>query len=448
VDDIPKKVRRHDIDWLRVILFALLIPFHVGIGVYWGAYDFVEPEHEYEGERNREALDGDVGEEATNVYSFAGDGLISYILTWMHEWRLAALFMISGMGTAFAFKRRTWKLFLKERSKRLLIPMFVGIWTVTPLTWMIILKYFPSGLLEGILAFLGFGIVMTLAMAIPLVSRYLSLGHLWFIWSLFQYSLFLLPIFYLVRNYPEGKIARLLKTTFRIPFKLGPLLVLPVILSISDVILKPIMGEAIGFGYEWFWYLLIFFFGYLFVIDKERYFNFIDNSRIQITVATIISTLAFIWIKSEETKSGVPYIGGGWAGDEYKQLGIEYHTNMTLISCFITSFHAWFWCLFVFTWGAKYLNRPSKNLAYLNQGVYPFYIVHQPIVYVVLLVLLGNGYSNLVILILGTAVVTFGCWIFFEIMKRHWITRAMYGIKELPIKNEIMTESTSAVEEK
>ena len=37
------------------------------------------------------------------------------------------------------------------------------------------------------------------------------------------------------------------------------------------------------------------------------------------------------------------------------------------------------------------------------------------------------------ILILGTAVVTFGCWIFFEIMKRHWITRAMYGIKELPI---------------
>ena len=80
--------------------------------------------------------------------------------------------------------------------------------------------------------------------------------------------------------------------------------------------------------------------------------------------------------KSEETKSGIPYIGGGWAGDEYKQLGIEYHTNMTLISCFITSFHAWFWCLFVFTWGAKYLNRPSKNLAYLNQGVYPFYIVH------------------------------------------------------------------------
>ena len=448
MEEPPKKVRRYDIDWLRVILFALLIPFHVGIGVYWEAYDFVLPEHEFEGDANREALNSDLGEDVNNVYSFTGDDFISHILTWMHEWRLAALFMISGMGTAFAFKRRTWKLFLKERSRRLLIPMFVGIWTITPLTLMIATKYFPSNFLEGVIVYFGGGIVLTLLMIVPLLSRLISLGHLWFIWSLFQYSLFLLPIFYVVRNYPEGKIARLLKNTFRMPFKLGPLLVLPVILSISDIILKPIMGEAIGFGYEWFWYLLIFFFGYLFIIDKERYFYFIDNSRIQITVATVVSTLAFIWIKSEETKSGIPYIGGGWAGDEYKQLGIEYHTNMTLISCFITSFHAWFWCLFVFTWGAKYLNRPSKYLAYLNQGVYPFYIVHQPIVYVVLLVFLARGYSNLMILILGTAIVTFGCWIFFEIMKRHWITRAMYGIKELPIKNEIMAESTPAVEEK
>ena len=200
----------------------------------------------------------------------------------MHEWRLAALFMISGMGTAFAFKRRTWKLFLKERSTRLLVPMFVGIWTITPITWMIILSYFPKGFLEGILAFLGLGIVMTLAMAIPLVSRFLSLGHLWFIWSLFQYSLFLLPIFYIVRNYPEGKIARLLKITFRIPFKLGPLLVLPLVLSLSDIVFKPIMGEAIGFGYEWFWYLFIFFFGYIFIIDKERYFQFLITQEFKL----------------------------------------------------------------------------------------------------------------------------------------------------------------------
>ena len=36
-----KKARRYDIDWLRVILFGLLLPFHVAIGVYVDAYDFV-----------------------------------------------------------------------------------------------------------------------------------------------------------------------------------------------------------------------------------------------------------------------------------------------------------------------------------------------------------------------------------------------------------------------
>ena len=448
MEEPPKKVRRYDIDWLRVILFALLIPFHVGIGVYWDAYDFVQPEHSVEEDAKREDLNADAGEGAVNVYTFLGGGIISYILTWMHEWRLAALFMISGMGTAFAFKRRTWKLFLKERSKRLLIPMFVGIWTITPLTWMFVLDYFPSGLIEGILAFLGFGIAMSLLMIVPLLSRLLSLGHLWFIWSLFQYSLFLLPIFYVVRNYPEGKVARFLRSIFKIPFRLGPLILLPITLSLSDVLLKPIMGEAIGFGYEWPWYLLMFFFGYIFIVNKDQYFEFIDNARIPITIGTIVSTLAFIWIKSEETKSGIPYVGGGWAGNDHKHLGIDYHTNMTLIACFITSFHAWFWCLFVFTWGAKFLNKPSKNLAYLNQGVYPFYIIHQPIVYAVLIVFLAGGYSDIVILVIGTILVTLGCWIFFEVTKRHWITRAMYGIKEIPSKINKAPENDPILDKK
>ena len=448
MEESVKKTRRYDIDWLRVLLFALLIPFHVGIGVYWDAYDFVQPEHSIGDAAKREDLNTEVGEEAVNVYTFLGGGIISYILTWMHEWRLAALFMISGMGTAFAFKRRTWKLFLKERSKRLLIPMFVGIWTITPLTWMFILDYFPSSLIEGILAFLGFGVTMSFLMIIPLMSRLLSLGHLWFLWSLFQYSLFLLPIFYVVRNYPEGKLSKLLGSIFKIPFRLGPLILLPITLSLSDVLLKPIMGEALGFGYEWPWYLLMFLFGYIFIVNKEQYFEFIDNSRFQITIGTIVATLAFVWIKSEETKSGVPYVGGGWASENYRQLGIGYHTKTTLIACFVTSFHAWFWCLFVFTWGAKYLNKPSKYLAYLNQGVYPFYIIHQPIVYAVLIIFLARGYSDLVILIVGTILVALGCWIFFEITKRNRITRAMYGIKDIPNSNERSSRTKPLIEER
>jgi len=35
---VHKPERRYDIDWLCVILFGLLIPFHVAIGVYWPTY--------------------------------------------------------------------------------------------------------------------------------------------------------------------------------------------------------------------------------------------------------------------------------------------------------------------------------------------------------------------------------------------------------------------------
>ena len=55
---------------------------------------------------------------------------MSLFLHWMHQWRLAALFMISGMGTAFAFRRRTWTKFSVERFKRLLVPMVFGMWTI------------------------------------------------------------------------------------------------------------------------------------------------------------------------------------------------------------------------------------------------------------------------------------------------------------------------------
>ena len=75
MQEAPKKVRRYDIDWLRVILFGLLIPFHVGIGVYWGAYDFVQPEYGVEGEAERDDLNADAGEDAVNVYSFLGTSL-------------------------------------------------------------------------------------------------------------------------------------------------------------------------------------------------------------------------------------------------------------------------------------------------------------------------------------------------------------------------------------
>ena len=419
MEGTPKKVRRYDIDWLRVILFGLLIPFHVGIGVYWNLYgDEVNPN--FEGITREERWE--IAENG-NDYTTNSVDLPSMILHWMHQWRLAGLFMISGMGTAFAFGNRTWGLFLKERVKRLLIPMFIGAWTMG-FAGTIITENKDLDLAELTFEFLWGIIWRTLFFWVPFVGKYYALGHLWFLWNLFQYSLFLTPVFYLVRNYPNGKMARLLRSFFNLPMHVGILFIFPLLLVLTEIIFKPWFPGFIGVGYEWFWFLVFFLFGYTCIIAREEYYNFIETKRVLISVITTLWTIAFIWIRLEQESSGIPYVDGGWL-----ESGVV-HNSMTIVACIIHSFHAWFWCLTIFSWGAYFLNRPSKSLTYLNQGVYPFYIVHMPLTFAGLKISGNLGLKNFSAVIIATIFVALACWLFFEIVRKTRVTRFMFGIKE------------------
>ena len=412
------KTRRYDIDWLRIILFGLLIPFHVAIGVYWSTYGTeVNPNiDEIAAEDRREFA------EESNDYTAESVDFTSMILHWMHQWRLAALFMISGMGTAFAFKRRTWQIFLNERMKRLLVPMFFGAWTMG-FAGSVILgaeEMTVGGLTSSFL----FGIVWrSLIFWIPIFGKLVALGHLWFLWNLFQYSLILTPVFHIVRKSPDGSLARFLRSSFTIPKGIGAFVLMPLLLTMTEVFFKPFFPGYIGVAYEWFWFLLFFAFGYGCITAKEEYYRFMEDNRGLITFLTALWTIAFLWIRLEQHASGIPYVDGGWLEN-----GII-HNRMTLLACVVQSFHAWFWCLTLFSWGAYLLNRPSERLAYLNQGVYPFYIVHMPLTFAGLRVASEVGLRDYAAVFVATAFVVLTCWIFFEAVRRTSITKFLFGIK-------------------
>ena len=124
-------------------------------------------------------------------------------LHWMHQWRLAALFMISGFGTAFAFNNRNWQQFIKERFIRLLVPMIFGVWTVGFVGSIILgnIETDVDGLVSGFL----WGILLSLFFWVPILGKILSLGHLWFVWNLFLYSILLTPIFHYINKKPDMK---------------------------------------------------------------------------------------------------------------------------------------------------------------------------------------------------------------------------------------------------
>ncbi len=371
------KIRRHDIDWLRVILFALLIWFHYAVFSL-----------------------GQIKEGGSiEVFNFP----LFIVIGIMHQWRLAALFVISGMGTAFAFRSRTWKTYVKERGARLGIPLLFG----TYILWF--------GIFDPIGTTGRFFTIFPGAESMPY-------GHLWFIYNLLIYSLLLTPLFTHVRNNPEGKVVRFVKYVFSVRYGLGILLLPPLILSLNGILFKPWQFGEVGMWWEFPRYLLYFLFGYLMITAKDDYFHVIDKIRVPVTI--LMPILAICWYLLNE-KCEIPSVmEGGWVHKGYAAFSL----GATMASV-IQSFHAWFWCLFIFSWASKLLNRPSKWLTYLNEAVYPTYIMHMHLTFLPIAIfgILGIGYY--IGLALGTFLVMLGVMVCFEVIRHATYARAVYGIK-------------------
>ena len=224
-----ERARRHDLDWIRVPAFWLLIVFHVAIGfVDWGLYG--------------------VQNDTT-----AGPGL-EFALELIHQWRLPVFFMISGMGTSFALRRRTGGQFVRERFRRLVIPLVFGMTIINlPIAW--IANSGPVSFAEH-----AWSWIAELGWLEKAPSLWLPAGafHLWFI-----INLFVSPLFLHARNRPEGVVMRTVRATIRRWGGWGLLLLAPLPLIAVELLIKPFWFGFTGQGFEFFWYLVFFAAGYL-----------------------------------------------------------------------------------------------------------------------------------------------------------------------------------------
>ncbi len=93
------------LDWLRILAFAALVVYHVGM--YYVSWDF-------------------------HVKSpFAGPGLEPWMkLT--EPWRMSLLFMVSGAASAHMLKAGPSLLLVRRRSAYLLLPLLFGIVFIVP----------------------------------------------------------------------------------------------------------------------------------------------------------------------------------------------------------------------------------------------------------------------------------------------------------------------------
>lgn len=130
-------MRRHDLDWVRVCAFGLLVPYHVGM--YYVSWDW-------------------------HVKSPAAGPAIEPLMFLSSPWRLSLLFLVSGIATAFLVERAqsatapgAQPRFLGPRSRRLLVPLVFGMLVVVPpqAYYEVLGSGYPGGYHDGYLAFLG-----------------------------------------------------------------------------------------------------------------------------------------------------------------------------------------------------------------------------------------------------------------------------------------------------
>ena len=92
---------------------------------------------------------------------------------------------------------------------------------------------------------------------------------------------------------------------------LGIFILFPTLLSITELLFKPWFPGFIGIGYEWVWYLVFFLFGYICIISREQYYEFLNTHRKLITAVTTLLTIAFVVIRLQQHEDGIPYMDGG-----------------------------------------------------------------------------------------------------------------------------------------
>lgn len=341
--EVRESTRRYDFDWLKVIATFAVFIFHC-----------------------LRFFDLDAWHVKNNQLDAISTALAGILLQWI----MPLFFLLSGSSIYFALKSRTAGQFLRERCLRLLLPLLFGIFILSP----------PQVYLErlsnpdrGVAPWSRGQFLGSFWEFIPYYFQgwYLFGGnfawmgiHLWYLLTLFLFSLLLLPLFLAIKQGKGRKLLEKLAIVLANPMVVF-LFGLPIVVLESGLNPATFGVRAAG-GWNFFTYLTFLLYGYLIVRDR-RIEQAIDRHLLWALAIAGLTTPLLLELARH-------LLTGNWK--IYGSLGY------TLITA-LKSFNCWCWIVIFLSLGRRFLNFNHLALQYMSEASLPFYILHQPIVLVI-----------------------------------------------------------------
>lgn len=322
--------RRHDLDWVRIAAFGLLIIYHVGM--YYVSWDW-------------------------HVKSPFASTQIEPLMRLSSPWRLALLFLVSGAATAFLLNRRPAG-FAASRSRRLLLPLAFGMLVVVvPQPYYEVVE--KLGYDEGFVAFywryLSADGSFCRAGAGCLVLP--TWNHLWFVAYLWVYSMLL----WAALRWLPALLPRCEDIVARACSGLGLLLWPVAWLAVIRIGLVGRFPSTHALVDDWYNHALfgsVFLLGFL--VARRR--------------AVWDSMLRLRWVALALAAASYGFIT--WYFGAYTD-ALPPPDALRMIQRVVYALNQWAAIVAVLGFARRFAPGDGPARRYLTQAVFPFYIVHQ-----------------------------------------------------------------------
>ena len=398
---VEPQSRRYDLDWLRILAFAVLILYHVGM-YYVADWDW---------------------HIKSSVTSVA-------LQDWMiltNPWRMSLLFLLSAMALSLVQQKTSATALFRNRSSRLLIPLLFGMFVIV--TPQVYFEALSQNLIEP--GYLAFWWQYVNPATDLLVEHHSPIGlltwnHLWFLPYLWCYTALVL----LLRS-PLNALANMLQA---VPGRYA-LLALVLIFVPIVFFLRPLFETTHALVDDWYnhaRYFAVFIVGYLLAQHKSWWQAVIDYRRWFLLLALCCYSFAIA-----ERHDLFPALSAQFEQSVWVQLGYRFNSVL----------NHWGWLLAVLGYAGFWLNRPALSFAtegaitkdkgfdpdgnirrYCTIAILPWYMLHQT-----LIVVFASWLKPLAIPIaleapLLICLTLVGCYVGFEMIRRVAMLRWLCGI--------------------